>query len=197
VDENVIPLVALLLVFGLPIGGWITIRILAHRERMAMLQRGYIPAPGGRGGQPYSGPGTWLPPGPGPETPPPVQPTQYWNLWCDNESAQDSLRRGIRTAMVGIALLIGLSFFGYQSHGGPHGGPTIEPGPWLLGGLIPTFVGLAQILIAVLSGARFGPPPVFGGVPPGMASPFASPPTARPVTPAEELPSPLRPPERR
>jgi hypothetical protein len=43
--------------------------------------------------------------------------------------------------MIGLALLTGLSFIGYHNHGRAFGAPTIEPGPWLLGGLIPTFVG--------------------------------------------------------
>ena len=32
---------------------------------------------------------------------------------------------------------------------GPFGPPTIHPGPWLFGGLIPMFVGIAQIIIAL------------------------------------------------
>ncbi len=199
-DDNLVPIVAILMIFGLPIGGWITMRILAHRERMAMLARGYVPATGGRGWQPMPPPGNWSAPGGSPGPSRAADQQAHWNLWCESESSQDSLRRGIRTTMIGIALLIGLSFIGYRSHGGPFGGPTIEPGPWLLGGLIPTFVGLAQILVARLSGARFGPPPMPGYGPPGAApgSPFSAqpPPAARPVHPAEELPSPLRPPER-
>src|SRR5581483_2608473 len=61
------------------------------------------------------------------------------------------LRRGMQVAFVGLALLIGLGFIGY------HGDGTFSPGPWLLGGLIPLFVGIAQIIGAVLSGASFGP----------------------------------------
>ena len=196
-DDNLVPMLAILMIFGLPIGGWITMRVLAHRERMAMLERGFIPAPGGRGWQPYPPNAGWTPPGgpAGPARAPDQE--QHWNLWCDNESAQDSLRRGIRTTMIGLALLIGLSFIGYRSHAGPFGGPTIEPGPWLLGGLIPTFVGLAQVLVAVLSGARFSPPPMTGHMPPPPGSPFSGPSSARPGPPAEELPSALHPPDRR
>ncbi|MBV8489641.1 MAG: hypothetical protein JO199_03850, partial [Candidatus Eremiobacteraeota bacterium] len=84
--------------------------------------------------------------------------------------AQHQLRRGIQVAFIGLALLIGLSFIGW------HGG-NIVFGPWLLGGLIPMFVGVAQIISAVLGGARFGGnvgQPTY--VPPGPASEV--PPTA-------------------
>jgi hypothetical protein len=46
---------------------------------------------------------------------------------------------------------VGLSFIGY--HDGHY-----EVGAWLLGGLVPLFVGVAQIINAVLSGATFGVP---------------------------------------
>ena len=59
------------------------------------------------------------------------------------------LRRGIQVACIGLALLIGLSFIGF------HDGRYVY-GPWLLGGLIPMFVDIAQIISAVLSGAQFG-----------------------------------------
>jgi hypothetical protein len=60
--------------------------------------------------------------------------------------AQAQLRRGIQVAFIGFALLIGLSFIGF------HDGRYVY-GPWLLGGLIPMFVGIAQIITAVLAGA--------------------------------------------
>ena len=58
------------------------------------------------------------------------------------------LRKGIMTTFIGVALLIGLSFIGYRDG-------TWIPGPWLLGGLIPMFVGLAQVIGALLAGAEF------------------------------------------
>jgi hypothetical protein len=184
VDENIVPVVATVVIVGLPVTAWMMSRILSHRERMAMLQRGYVPSPRHGWGRHRHG---WVPPPPGAaaEGPP-------WEPWSEVESAQRSLRRGIQTTMIGLALLIGLAFIGYQSHGGPFGTPTIVPGPWLLGGLIPTFVGLAQVLVAVLSGARFGP-----AIPGPQPQPPPQPPPARPVRPGDELPSPLRPPERR
>jgi len=36
-------------------------------------------------------------------------------------------------------------------------------GPWLLGGLIPMFVGIAQIITAVLGGAQIAVPTQVGG----------------------------------
>jgi hypothetical protein len=84
----------------------------------------------------------------------------------DQFYAQAQMRKGITVTMVGFALLIGLSFIGMHGDGRP---PVY--GPWLLGGLIPMFVGIAQIINALLNGARF----------PGMQSsaPGASP-TATP-----------------
>ena len=61
--------------------------------------------------------------------------------------AQAQLRHGIQVAFIGLALLIGLSFIGF------HDGRYVY-GPWLLGGLIPMFVGIAQVISAVLSGAQ-------------------------------------------
>jgi hypothetical protein len=60
--------------------------------------------------------------------------------------------------MIGFALLVGLSFIDIG-----------QPGPWLLGGLIPLFVGIAQVIIALLSGARIGP--MSGTMPPPQQQP--------------------------
>lgn len=185
-DDNIVPVVATIVIVGLPVSAWMMSRILAHRERMAMLQRGYLPNPGRVWGR-YHRHGWMPPPGAGSEPP-------QWDPWSDAESAQRSLRRGIQTAMIGLALLIGLALIGYRSHDGVFGTPTIVPGPWLLGGLIPTFVGLAQVLAALVSGARFGPPILGPGLPPNPGAGYAEPPPARPVHPAEELPPPPRPP---
>src|ERR1700744_1166323 len=66
--------------------------------------------------------------------------------------AQQQMRKGIQVAFVGLALLIGLGFIGVRGDG------QVVPGPWLLGGLIPLFVGVAQIVSAVLSGASISVP---------------------------------------
>jgi len=81
------------------------------------------------------------------------------------------------TAFVGLAILIGLSF--------------ISPGhvgPWLLGGLIPMFVGIAQIITAVLSGAQIAVPTQVGGASqsfsqPSQSSPFGGQQTQTPPPP--------------
>jgi hypothetical protein len=78
------------------------------------------------------------------------QPNHY-DYYPQDFYAQQQLRKGMQVAFVGLALLIGLGFIGYRGDG------TYVYGPWLLGGLIPLFVGIAQIIGAVLSGATFGP----------------------------------------
>jgi len=57
------------------------------------------------------------------------------------------LRWGIVTASLGLALTIGLYFFGFDS-------ADIYPlhlGPWMLGGFVPLFLGLGLILTHVLT----------------------------------------------
>ena len=114
-------------------------------------------------------------------------------------------------ALIGLAILIGLSFIGYDNSG-PFNSPQFHPGPWLLAGLIPMFVGIAQIIVAVLSGARFGPagppsaPPPYPGAagspPPYQSAPGSSPPPGYGPEPRthsgyEELKRPTPPPDRR
>jgi len=135
-----------LIVIGGPIALGIVTRVLAHQERMEMLRRGFTPPPDPRamrdavkyGRQAGWGPGTVPPPG---FVPPGAYDPAY--------HAQAQLRRGIQVACIGCALLIGLSFIGF------HDGRYVY-GPWLLGGLIPMFVGIAQIITAVLGGAVIG-----------------------------------------
>ena len=141
-----IPLAAIFFVFGAPVLGWVIIRSMAHRERMAMIQHGLAPG----GPAPFRVPPVDVSAQRAP-VPPPPQPQQY-----DENDAQCTLRKGISVFFVGMALTVGLSFIGY--HDGPFG-PSIHPGPWLLGGLVPMFVGLAQITTALLSGATLRPMP--------------------------------------
>ncbi len=61
------------------------------------------------------------------------------------------LRRGISVTFIGIALTIGLAFIGYDGDG--FGGHFVL-GPWLLGGIIPTFAGIAQIVGSLVAGGR-------------------------------------------
>jgi len=198
-DDNLVPVI----IFGLIIGGWILSRILRHRERMEMLRRGIVPPANGRGWKNarFAGPG-----GVPPWTDVTVQPGMAapgfgYSAYDDPNSAQCTLRRGIFTAMIGFALLIGLSFIGYHGGDGLFSPPTIRPGPWLLGGLIPMFVGIAQIIIALLSGAVFmlrpQPPPIVPAGPrgPGQRS-YGSAQPGQPGPRYEELARPVPPPDR-
>lgn len=178
-SENDTAAFVFLMVFGLPTAGWVIVRLMRHMERMEMIKRGMLPPEDDRNrSQSFARA----------QTPPPTgQPyVSYPSTW--NMGAQASLRRGVVTTAIGVALLIGLSFIGYHRDG------TFELGPWLLGGLIPMFVGLAQIANAMLSGAQFprvgvqvGPippqPPPAGSPPPPPSGPY----TYRPGA-TEELP---------
>ncbi|HTA39498.1 MAG TPA: hypothetical protein VK760_10490 [Candidatus Acidoferrales bacterium] len=181
-EETVVPVFAILFLFGGPIAAIIIWRVLAHQERMEMLRRGITPPPDPRamrkamkyGWQPGPMPGPAAGPIPGP------MPTMNPYGYDPNYYAQHQLRRGVQVAFVGLALLIGLSFIGYHGDGPPH------YGPWLLGGLIPLFVGIAQVISAIMSGARIGGETVnvssqsFGPVPgPGMTAPPPGPSSAQ------------------
>lgn len=141
--SDFIPMVAIIFIFGAPIAAFVVSRVLAHQERMEMLRRGIVPPPNPRDMRRAMKYG-W--------TPGATQaPSEQYSYPADFY-AQQQLRRGVQVAFIGLALLIGLGFIGY------HGDGVFFPGPWLLGGLIPLFVGVAQIIGAVLSGASFGPP---------------------------------------
>ena len=142
-DDNVVAALAVVCIFGLPVLGWIVSRVFAHQERMEMMRRGIVPPPDARDMRKAMKYG-WVP-----GQPMPGAPNQYY--YPADFYAQRQLRRGVQVACVGFALLIGLGFIGYRGDG------HIDPGPWLLGGLIPLFVGVAQIIGAVMSGATFGP----------------------------------------
>jgi len=178
-DDNTVGFAAIFFIFGAPVIvlAWIILRVLAHRERMEMIRMGATP-PINRANARYS-----------------TASGVY-----DTESAQRSLHRGITLAFVGLALTIGLSFIGYHPTGGPLNSPTMVPGPWLLGGLIPMFVGIAQVIIAILSGARVGAPQHFGAADRG--SQFNPPPPGMPPGPyayrpdsTTELNKPVPPPD--
>jgi hypothetical protein len=187
--EVIVPVFGILVCFGLPITGWIISRWLAHRERMEMIRAGLMPpARGGRAAAEWRTA---------------AAPAGGRNDRGDEftvESAQRQLRKGITLAFIGMALTLGLSFIGYHDD-------SWRPGPWLLGGLIPLFIGLAQIASAVLFGATIGsarrwgpqmPPPIAPGVPPpGASGPtFDGSYTYRPGG-TQELKPPYSPPERR
>jgi hypothetical protein len=154
---------AILIIFGAPCAVWCISRILAHRERMEMLRMGVVPPPNARDMRRAMKQG-WMP-GPIPQG----TSNQYVD-YPNGFYAQHQLRRGMQVAFIGLALLIGLGFIGYRGDG------VFYPGPWLLGGLIPLFVGIAQVIGAFLSGATFGPPTARErfGPPSGPGTPSAS-----------------------
>lgn len=182
--DTLVPLFGIIFLFGAPVAAWIISRVLAHQERMEMLRQGMIPPDPRvmrdmhrRGWQ--AGP-VPPPPGPGMAPIPPTMP-----VYQDQYYAQTQLRKGVTVTMVGFALLIGLSFIGYHSDG------RMEYGPWLLGGLIPMFVGIAQIINALLNGARFpGMQQAQAGAQQGFqAGPVAGPPPPPPGPSAPPPPS--------
>jgi hypothetical protein len=192
-DDNLIPVLGIICLFGLPVVGWILSRMMKHRERMEMLRMGMIPPDGGRNwGRRDSFAGPTVVPG--------VPPTYPAAGYEDPNSADCTMRRGIVTTMVGFAILIGLSFIGYHGGDGPFSPATIRPGPWLLGGLIPMFVGIAQIIIALMSGAvfmfRMGPPPPGAMGPPPSQRSYGAPQPGQPGPRYEELARPVPPPDR-
>jgi hypothetical protein len=172
---------AILCIFGGPVFAFVAFRWFKHRERMELLRQGIIPP--GVSGYKVQPPPTYAP---GPVG----QPGQQ-TVFIPDPSCTVTLRKGITTAFIGLALLIGLSFIGMRDNG------VWVPGPWLLGGLIPLFVGIAQIVIAVLSGAqvnipnwqRYNTPPQ---EPPLYSVP--NPPPGQPGTPPPSGPYTYRPP---
>jgi hypothetical protein len=157
--ETIVPLAFILVVFGLPLTLAIVNRVYAHQERLEMLKRGIVPPPDSKWARRAAKYG-WYDPSPYgvPQGQPGAAPPTYdaYGAMCHNPNAM--LRKGITLVCIGIALTVGLSFIDVG-----------RPGPWLLGGLIPMFVGVAQVVIAMLSGAgganMFGPRP---GIPPGQ-----------------------------
>lgn len=159
--EALIPLFGIIFLFGFPVVAFIVHRVLKHQERIEMIRHGMSPS--------FDFKQAWSPP---PQASGhPIDPATVFGHEA-YVAAQNQLRKGICTACVGLALFIGLSFIDLG-----------RPGPWLLGGLIPMFVGIAQVLIAMMSGARLG----FGGpfpMPPsGMSSPGPQVNQPRDVTP--------------
>lgn len=166
--EDLIPIIAIICTIGLPVSAFMLFRVLSHRERMEMIRQGVPPQQRGV---------NFSIPQPSPSPPPSGMTLKQQRKSCKNngeiEPPYVTLRKGIQLTMVGFALTVGLSFIGWD-------GGHLEPGPWLLGGLIPMFVGLAQVILALLSGASLTPlpqqqwtagqqqsPPPFGGPSPG------------------------------
>jgi hypothetical protein len=160
--SDFVPAIAIIFIFGAPIAAFIVTRVLAHQERMEMLRRGIAPPPNPRDMRRAMKYG-WTPNAA-------AQPMPHQYGYPPDYYPQQQLRRGMQVAFCGLALLIGLGFIGYRGDG------TYVYGPWLLGGLIPLFVGIAQIIGAVLGGASFGPPAASQQFGPGPgAAPSAGP----------------------
>ncbi|MGZ3510321.1 MAG: hypothetical protein ACXWNJ_18430 [Vulcanimicrobiaceae bacterium] len=162
-DSEFVPVVAILVIFGLPIAYAIVNRVFAHQERIEMIRRGIAPPPDPRllrkmAHAKWHDPSTYgFGPQYGQQPQQPYMAPPPFDLGFAEYQANRQLRGGIVVTLVGLALFIGLSFI---SPG--------HPGPWLLGGLIPLFVGIAQVILALMAGARFGaftlqsPPPQQG-----------------------------------
>jgi hypothetical protein len=140
--DDAIGALAIICIFGLPFIAWIAIRGMAHRERMEMIRNGMMPNNDFRGANAQFSRRADVP------------PPQATRRGCNStDDPQATLRKGIVVTAVGVALTIGLSFIGTVADP-----PHYTFGPWLLGGLIPLFVGLAQVVSALMSGATVGPP---------------------------------------
>ncbi len=209
-DDSVIAITAIMFVFGAPVFAFVVSRVLRHQERLEMLRRGIMPPPDfdkrayrawRKSGAPWPPPGAAQAPFPGQASWTGQAPPPNWS--ASEDDPQRALFKGIRLSLIGFALTLGLGI----AFGGYSGNPII------LGGLIPMFVGIAQIIIAVLSGAQlpgvqgrttFIPPPPPGpGAPPpqpppgyraGPPPPSTPPPWAQ-RPPFEELTRPVQPPD--
>jgi hypothetical protein len=183
--EDLIPLFAIFCIFGLPVLAFVIVRGLQHKERIEMIRHAIVPPP------------SWKDWSRGAAAPMPPRAARSAAPLSDDDP-QRTLRKGVVLAFVGLALTIGLSFIGFLIEPG-----RFVPGPWLLGGLIPLFIGLAQVVTAMMFGATF--PAMQGrqfgvGPSPGPASMPPPPPTFegsytyRPDASAQEL-GPSRPPD--
>ncbi|MBV8298150.1 MAG: hypothetical protein JO083_01125 [Candidatus Eremiobacteraeota bacterium] len=210
-DDSIIAVVAVMFVFGAPVVAFIVARALRHQERIEMIRRGIVPPDftdrrayraWRKAGSPWPPPGAQQA-GPQPGQAPWVQPPPAAPWTPPEDDPQRALFKGIRIALIGFALTIGLGAL----FGGFSGNPAV------LGGLIPMFVGIAQIIIALISGAQLPwiapqvtfipPPPHQPGAPPPPPPPpgyGSQPPPAQPPPWAErprfeELSKPTPPPD--
>lgn len=106
------------------LAGIVCVRYLEHRERMTMIEHGIVP-------ETFGGPGRRE----------------------RTRRGSGLLRGGLITAMVGVAVTVGLYNLGYLLPA-PFNAVPGQLGPWLLPGLIPTAVGIALITSYYLAPPR-------------------------------------------
>jgi hypothetical protein len=99
-------------------------RWFKHRETMALMEKGLLPE----------------------------QYARYISA-SRGRSGRGLLGWGIALTMLGLALLIGLWPIGFVERPGPEHGSwyPLNFGPWMLGGLIPLFIGLALLITYLLT----------------------------------------------
>jgi hypothetical protein len=113
----VVPSAFLVAIFGTIV----LVRWFKHREILAMVEKGLLPA----------------------------QYAQYMNA-SRGRGGRGLLGWGIALVMLGLALMIGLWPIGFTRAGVENPYP-LGFGPWMLAGLIPLFIGLALLIIYFLT----------------------------------------------
>ena len=113
----VVPSAFLVAIFGTIV----LVRWFKHREILAMVEKGLLPA----------------------------QYAQYMNA-SRGRGGRGLLGWGIALVMLGLALMIGLWPIGFTRAGLENPYP-LGFGPWMLAGLIPLFIGLALLIIYFLT----------------------------------------------
>jgi hypothetical protein len=113
----VVPSAFLVAIFGTIV----LVRWFKHREILAMVEKGLLPA----------------------------QYAQYMNA-SRGRGGRGLLGWGIALVMLGLALMIGLWPIGFTRAGAENPYP-LGFGPWMLAGLIPLFIGLALLIIYFLT----------------------------------------------
>src|SRR5689334_22502569 len=99
--DVLVPIVGIVVIFGLPLSYVIVNRVFAHQERVEMIRRGMVPPPDPRWSRragPYVAP------------PQPGYVPDYGDYGYGHWQADRALRKGITLSMIGFALLVGLSF---------------------------------------------------------------------------------------
>jgi hypothetical protein len=121
----VVPSAFLVAIFGTIV----LVRWFKHREILAMVEKGLLPA----------------------------QYAQYMNA-SRGRGGRGLLGWGIALVMLGLALMIGLWPIGFTRAGVENPYP-LGFGPWMLTGLIPLFIGLALLIIYFLTRKEETPAP--------------------------------------